>query len=57
MQETYGYPPLTPLIKDQILSHNARSLYDIADRAMAPTHQAWVDEAGAALRRAVQGAG
>ena len=37
MQEEFGYPALTPAIKDRILAHNAAAVYGVdldAARAM-----------------------
>jgi predicted TIM-barrel fold metal-dependent hydrolase len=58
-QERFGYPALTPAIKERILSHNARAVYGVDDEVLAgidtvPTE--WVGGAALALRRAM-GAG
>jgi hypothetical protein len=54
MREAYGYPALTPAIKDQILSHNARALYDLPASALVPPDPTWIDEAAAVIRHAVE---
>ena len=58
-QERYGYPALTPDIKDAILSRNARRVYGITDDQLAgAAAQApgWVTNAAADVRRAVDAA-
>ena len=53
-QERFGYPALTPAIKDQILSHNARRVYRIEDAALARrSSDEWIGQAAVALGRAV----
>ncbi len=58
-QERYGYPALTPDMKDAILSRNARRVYGIGDdqvaRAAAQS-AGWVTNAAAEVRRAVDAA-
>jgi hypothetical protein len=55
-QERFGYPALTPAIKERILSYNARAVYGVDDETLAgidtvPTE--WVGGAALALRRAM----
>lgn len=48
MQERYGYPALSPEIKEGILGANAAQLYGI-DPPPAPPDRAWLAEASAEL--------
>jgi predicted TIM-barrel fold metal-dependent hydrolase len=54
MQEEFGYPALTPDIKDKILSRNAAKLYDVdlawARKAVENDDFNWVKEAAAHYR-------
>ncbi len=55
-QERWGYPPLTPDVKDLILSHNARRVYGLSDDAVTAAgapRPGWVANAAPALRRAL----
>jgi hypothetical protein len=58
-QERYGYPPLTVETKEKILSHNARRVYTVSDRALADAaasigaSQSWLGGASVELRRAI----
>lgn len=57
-QERYGYPALTPQIKDRILSHNARGVYGVDEPALASrASTGWIGEAARTLRRMVAAAG
>ncbi len=55
MQAEFGYPALTPAVKEQILHANARRAYTISDAAfgaaVADTNRTWVPDAAAELRR------
>ena len=58
-QERYGYPALTPDVKDRIMSRNARRVYGISDEQVnraAAQSPAWVTNAAADLRGAVEAA-
>jgi predicted TIM-barrel fold metal-dependent hydrolase len=58
-QERFGYPPLTFEIKEKILSHNARRVYSVSDRALAEAgtsigaSRSWLGGAAVELRRAI----
>ena len=58
-QERYGYPALTPDIKDRIMSRNARAVYGISDeqvaRAAAQSPE-WAANAAAEIVTAVEAA-
>jgi predicted TIM-barrel fold metal-dependent hydrolase len=47
MQQEFGYPSLTPDVKERILSHNAQQLYGITATAMADRE--WTANAAAQL--------
>ncbi len=57
MQATYGYPALTPRIKDQILSHNARALYEIPETSLTAPDAGSIEAASDVISRAVESAG
>jgi hypothetical protein len=61
MQAEFGYPPLTRATKEQILSTNARALYDLADDAVHAVDEqrdrAWVANASRELTAAIARAG
>jgi hypothetical protein len=62
MQERYGYPALTPEVKDKILSHTAQRIYAVSqsaldDAAASPgASSEWVGQASAALARSLSDA-
>ncbi len=45
LQETLGYPELTPTVKQRILGGNASALYGVAPRPWGDDERAWIDEA------------
>jgi uncharacterized protein len=55
MQEQFGYPALTPAVKERILSANAQALYGFTAAARADGD--WAANAGADLQRAISEAG
>ena len=55
MQARYGYPALTPAVKERILSANAQALYGVTAAPRAGGD--WAANAGAELRRAIATAG
>ena len=58
-QERYGYPALTPEVKDRIMGRNARTVYGVSDEqvaAAAAQSPAWVANAAAGMRAAVDAA-
>ena len=61
MQAQYGYPPLTPTVKERILSANAQSLYGISEAELRAADRerdrAWVSNASAELVRTIEAAG
>lgn len=57
-QEQFGYPALTPEMKEMILGGNARRVYRVGDQVPVPTVGGdWVGRAAAELVRAVSAAG
>ena len=61
MQEEYGYPRFTDVVKELILSANARELYGVSDDTLraadATRDRAWVSNASLDLTRAIEAAG
>jgi predicted TIM-barrel fold metal-dependent hydrolase len=58
LQEQFGYPALTPEVKEMILGDNARRVYRVADEVPVPAvGDGWVGRAAAELVRAVSAAG
>ncbi|MHB1961242.1 MAG: amidohydrolase family protein, partial [Acidimicrobiales bacterium] len=58
LQEQFGYPALTPEVKEMILGDNARRVYRVADEVPVPAvADDWVGRAAAELVRAVSAAG
>lgn len=58
MQDEFGYPALTPAVKEQVLSANAISAYEIApevlDGAVADRDRTWVPDAARELLAVVE---
>jgi predicted TIM-barrel fold metal-dependent hydrolase len=58
-QDRFGYPPLTVETKEKILSHNARRVYSVSDRALSDAatsigaSRSWLGGASVELRRAI----
>ena len=61
LQAEHGYPPLTPEVKERILSANAQALYGVTDtmlhNADRERDRAWVANASPELMRAIGAAG
>ena len=61
MRAEFGYPPLTPDVKERILSVNARALYRVPDETLHAVDlardRAWVANASVELTAAIEAAG
>ena len=55
-QERWGYPSLTPEVKDAILGRNARNVYPVDPGALSED-RSWAANAGPELRRVISGSG